>query len=187
MIKKTITFEDFNGNPQTEDYYFNLSKLEIVEMELKFPEGLEGYIQKITETESGVEAYKLFKEIILSSYGVKSQDGKRFEKSEELRLSFEQSPALAELIFEFLSNADAGAEFVKGILPAALVAEAQKELDGKKTEDVQLPSETKKIDSYSKDELLAMSDEEFNSLAGEDPLQMSRETLMIAMERRNKQ
>ena len=85
MLKKSITYDDYNGESQTEDFYFNFTKLELLELDVKFEGGLEGHIKKLTSTESGKDAYFLFKDVVLSAYGVKSADGKHFEKSQALR------------------------------------------------------------------------------------------------------
>lgn len=125
MLKKTITYDDYNGETQTEDFYFNFTKLELLELDVKFEDGLEGHIKKLTSTESGKDAYFLFKDVVLSAYGVKSEDGKHFNKSQEIRDQLESSPALSELIFGFLQNPAEGAQFMEACLPAKLVAEAK--------------------------------------------------------------
>jgi hypothetical protein len=203
VLKKTIAYEDYNGNDVAEDFYFNFTKLEIIEMlEL---DDLEGTIQKLTETENAKEAYHLFKKIILSALGTKSEDGKRFIKNAETVEAFEQSPACSELILEFLENPSLGASFIEGTLPAKLVAEAKaaqaknpsseevsemvKEAARREDQPQELrvvnePSTTKKYSDYSHSELLSMSKEKFDALVGTDPQKMSQEQLVIAMRRK---
>jgi hypothetical protein len=198
MIKQTITYDDYDDNSVTEDFYFNLTKLEIMEMEINFEGGLNAHIAKLTKADSGPEAYHLFKDIILSSYGKKSEDGKRFIKSDELKKEFEQSPALGELIFGFLQHGQDAAKFTRGILPAKLIAEVEAEAaKAKATETTELPTAApqlagdekgvldKEFEDYTKEELLDMSQEQFQKLVPSKPNEMSKEQLQIAMQRKN--
>lgn len=141
MLKKSITYEDYNEETQTEDFYFNFTKLELIELEVKFEGGLEGHLKKIMETENGKDAYYLFKDIVLAAYGTKSEDGKRFIKSDKLREEFESSPALSELIISFLENPKEGARFLEDCLPAKLVA-AAKQAAADKSDQPELPLAT---------------------------------------------
>ncbi len=120
MLKKTITYTDFNGDKRTEDFYFNLTKAELTELELGKNGGLTGYIEKITNAQSGPEIIKLFKEIILMSYGEKDPEGKRFIKNDALREAFLQTEAYSELFMELASDDTAAAAFINGIVPADL-------------------------------------------------------------------
>ncbi len=115
MFKKTITYTDYNGDERTEDFYFNLSKSEILEMNLVTEGGLEAHINRIVQAKDVPRIVELFKELIHKSYGVKSLDGKRFIKSKEVLEEFTQTEAYSELFFELATNAEAGAAFVNGI------------------------------------------------------------------------
>lgn len=117
MLKKTIKYEDYNGNEITEDFYFNLSKAEVTEMELSRTGGLGSYIERIVAAQDTPAIIKEFKELILKAYGVKSEDGKRFIKSEELSLAFSQTEAYTELFMELATDAEAASAFVSGIIP----------------------------------------------------------------------
>ena len=117
MLAKTIKYTDYNGVERIETHYFNYNKAEIAEMELSTAGGLSEMIKKITEAQDGPSIMKLFKDIILGSYGVKSPDGKQFIKSDELSKQFSQTEAYSELFMELVTNADAAAEFVNGIVP----------------------------------------------------------------------
>ena len=117
MLKKTIKYTDYDGNEREEDFYFNLSKAEITEMELSKEGGMSEYIKKISATQNGPELIKLFKDIIIKSYGEKSLDGKRFIKNNELTEAFTQTEAYSELFIELASNADESAKFINGIMP----------------------------------------------------------------------
>lgn len=117
MLKKTITYTDYNGNERTEDFYFNLTKAEIMEMEMSTTGGLAEMIKRIVAAQDAPAIIKVFKELILKAYGEKSPDGKKFIKSEELSNSFAQTEAYSQLFMELATNADAAADFVNGITP----------------------------------------------------------------------
>lgn len=119
MLKKTITYVDYNGAERTEDFYFNLSKAEVMEMEMSTSGGLAEMIKKIVAAQDAPAIIKIFKELILKAYGEKSPDGKRFIKSEEIATSFSQTEAYSQLFMELATNADEAAKFVNGIIPAA--------------------------------------------------------------------
>lgn len=136
MLVKEITCKDYDGNEIKETAMFNLSKAELLEMELSTTGGLEQYINKIVSTQNGPELFKLFKELILKSYGEKSLDGKRFIKSDQLSEEFSQSPAFSELMMELISDANLCAEFVKGIVPADISEAAENAKAGIETANV---------------------------------------------------
>lgn len=117
MLKKTITYTDYDGNERTEDFYFNLSKAEISEMELSINGGLTKLIEKIVQENDQAKIVEYFKDLILRSYGEKSLDGKRFIKSKELSEAFSQTEAYSELFMELATDADAAAAFVNAITP----------------------------------------------------------------------
>lgn len=117
MLKKTITYTDYNGNERTEDFYFNLTKAEIMEMELGTTGGLSEMIQRIVSAQDAPAIIKIFKELVLKAYGQKSADGKRFIKSDELSTEFAQTEAYSQLFMELATDADAAAKFVNGIVP----------------------------------------------------------------------
>ncbi len=119
MLKKTITYEDYDGNKRTEDFYFNLSKAEVLEMEMGISGGMTQMLNRIIAEQDSEKIIKTFKEIILKAYGEKSPDGKRFIKSEELSTAFSQTEAFSQLFMELATDADAAAKFVNGIIPVA--------------------------------------------------------------------
>ena len=120
MLKKTITFEDYNGVKRTEDFYFNLSKAEVIEMEMSTTGGLAEMIQNIVKAEDSAAIIKIFKDLILKAYGEKSPDGRKFEKKNgKLAEEFAETEAFSQLFMELATDADAAAEFVNGIVPAA--------------------------------------------------------------------
>lgn len=120
MLKKTINYTDYNGMERKEDFYFNLSKAELTEMELSTAGGLAEMIQKIVDTQDTPKIVKIFKDLVLKAYGEKSLDGKRFIKNDEIREAFSQTEAYSELFMELASDADAASAFVNGIVPKDL-------------------------------------------------------------------
>lgn len=124
MLKKTITYTDYNGTERTEDFYFNLSKAEIMEMEMGTSGGLAEMIQRIVAAQDAPAIIKIFKDLVLKAYGEKSADGKKFIKSEELSIGFSQTEAYSILFMELATDADAAAKFVNGIVPADVAKNA---------------------------------------------------------------
>lgn len=119
MHKETITYVDFNGTERTEDHYFNLSKTEITELEVSMPVGLAEYLMGIVNAKNVPEIMASFKKIILSAYGIKSADGRRLEKGEEISKAFTESPAY-DVLFQrlFLSgDVNAASDFINAIIP----------------------------------------------------------------------
>ena len=119
MLKKTITYTDYNTTERTEDFYFNLSKAEIMEMEMGTSGGLAEMIEKIVASKDAPAIIKIFKDLVLKAYGEKSPDGKRFIKSEELSTAFSQTEAYSQLFMELATDADAASKFINGIIPQA--------------------------------------------------------------------
>ena len=119
MHKETITYVDFNGTERTEDHYFNLSKTEITELEVSMHGGLAEYLMGIVNAKNVPEIMASFKKIILSAYGIKSADGRRLEKGEEISKAFTESPAY-DVLFQrlFLSgDVNAASDFINAIIP----------------------------------------------------------------------
>lgn len=119
MHKETITYVDFNGTERTEDHYFNLSKTEIMELEVSMPGGLAEYLMGIVNAKNVPEIMASFKKIILSAYGIKAADGRRLEKGEEISKAFTESPAY-DVLFQrlFLSgDVNAASDFINAIIP----------------------------------------------------------------------
>ena len=127
MLKKTIKYTDYNGVERTEDFYFNLSKAEIMEMQLTTVGGLDAYLKKIISAQDMPTLMRIFKDLILKSYGVKSDDGRRFIKNEKLREEFEQTEAYSILYMELSTDAESAAAFVNGIIPADVANQLQKD------------------------------------------------------------
>lgn len=118
MLKKNITYTDYNGVERTEEFHFNLNQAEIAEMELGKQGGLSTHIQNIVAAENTAEIITIFKEIILKAYGQKSEDGRRFIKNDKIREEFQQTEAYSVLFMELATDANAAADFMNSIVPA---------------------------------------------------------------------
>lgn len=123
MLKKTITYEDFDGEKKVGDFFFHLSKAELVELEMSHRGGLSAALERIVESEDNKEIIAEFKNIILMAYGERSEDGKRFVKNQELRDEFASTEAYSALFMELVTDTDAATQFVNGIMPAGMAEE----------------------------------------------------------------
>lgn len=117
MIKWPITYTDYNGETITEDFYFNLNKAEIIEMNLNANGAYTEYLQRIVDQRDGAKIAEEYRNLILRSYGEKSPDGKRFIKSKELTDAFLQTEAYSELYVQLATEEGAAAKFIEGVLP----------------------------------------------------------------------
>lgn len=117
MLKRPITYTDFNDETVTDTFYFNISKNELIELEVEYSGGFSSLIERIIETKEEGRLVAEFKRLILMAYGVKSDDGKRFIKSDELRAEFETHAAYQQLFTEMATVEGAAEEFFKGVLP----------------------------------------------------------------------
>lgn len=129
MLKKTVTYEDYDGNTRVEELHFFISKTELAEMEVSTPGGFSKKLENISKAADGAEIMTIFKEIILKAYGEKSEDGRSFiKKRNGVRLAdeFEQSLAFDAIFTELLMDPDKASAFVNGIMPKDLMSEANK-------------------------------------------------------------
>mgnify|MGYP000022402007 FL=1 len=117
MLCKTIEYDDFLGNKRKDDCYFNLSEAEVVEMELSTTGGLSEMAKRIVKAKDTPSMVKIFKELILKSYGEISPDGKRFIKTPEISKAFEETPAYSKLFMELVADTDKAIDFFNGITP----------------------------------------------------------------------
>lgn len=128
MIKKTVTFTDFDGNKRTEDFYFHLTEQELTEWELSVDGGLSGVLTRIVNSKDDKKLIELFKELLIRSYGVKTPDGRGFIKNEEVLNNFKYTQAFSDIYMELATDDKAAAEFVNGVMPAGLAEKANKEM-----------------------------------------------------------
>lgn len=126
MLKKKIKFEDWDGEDQEEIHYFNLSKPELLKMQVEIEGGFGKFLQRISEEKDEKQLVNHFERIIMQSYGVRSDDGKRFIKNDEVREEFMQTRAYEALHEELTTDAEKAAEFIKGIMPKEIAAEIEK-------------------------------------------------------------
>jgi len=127
MLKKTIKYEDYNGDIRVEDFYFNLTRTELIEMEFVGSNGgsFTDSIRTLMSSPDNGEIIKTVKHIILSSYGEKSADGRRFVKNDEVREAFVQSPAYDALYMELSTDAQAASDFFNGLIPASISSQME--------------------------------------------------------------
>ena len=127
MLKKTITYVDYNGIERKEDFLFNLTKTELMKWDLKTPGGLAAKLEKISQQFDIPSLTSFIEDLIDKSYGIKSDDGVRFIKDEKLSTMFRQTEAYDQLFVELLSNEKKTADFINGILPKELMEEVKKQ------------------------------------------------------------
>lgn len=139
MLKRPITYTTYDGDEITEDFYFNVSKADLIEMELSEVDGLKTTIEKIIAAKDIRSLINEFKKIVLGSYGEKSEDGKRFIKSEEFSKNFSQSAAYDVLFVELTTDDVAATTFIKGILPPDMVGELDKAIPQDKPKEAPKP------------------------------------------------
>lgn len=147
MLKKTVTYVDFNEKNQVEDCFFNLTKTELLEMAMDLPEGVsesvgndpekmdeDKAVAKLMESLGNKGILNFIKELVLKSYGVKSEDGRRFMKVDEngkpLSIEFSQTMAFEAIMEEFMTNDLAASEFVNGIIPSSIADKMPKTTKG---------------------------------------------------------
>jgi hypothetical protein len=168
VLKKTISYEDFNGEKVSEDFFFHLSKAELVELEMSHQGGLSESLKRIVDAEDGKGIIAEFKNIILTAYGKRSDDGRRFVKNQQLREEFESTEAYSTLFMELVTNTDAAIEFINGVIPAGMAEEAAKlaQIDLKQVDKptvTVLPKPEPRI--LTRKEITEMSQEELDNLA----------------------
>lgn len=117
MVTKTVTYEDYNGMKRTEDFLFHLNKSEILEMESLVPGGMSAMLETISKKKDIPALMKSFKTILLKAYGEKSDDGRRFMKSDEISKAFEETPAYDEIFMELVTNGEYAAKFIREVMP----------------------------------------------------------------------
>lgn len=201
MIKKTVTYKDYNDPPQeiTEDFYFSYDQMEIIELLHLF--GLEEKIRQLQTTANTEEAYNIFKKLILDAYGKKTEGGRGFDKSPPVKAYLMASPALSKIVVEFVKDPKAGAEFLAATLPEEDIAAAKAEMERMEKENLEkspeLPtappvleetgSREKTFSEYTRQELIDMSDDDFQKLIPKNVRDMSKHVLSISMERKNRE
>lgn len=127
MLKKTIEFVDYDGNKRKEDHYFYLNKAEVIKwLTTTGDYTLDKVLDRLSTERNGQKIMAIFEELIHLSYGRKSLDGRRFEKSEEIWEDFHQTEAFSNLFIELVTDARKAADFVNQIIPSSLSDEVEK-------------------------------------------------------------
>ena len=127
MLKKTITYKDYNDIERTEDFLFNLTQTELMKWDLKTPGGLAAKLEKITQKFDIPSLTEFLEDLIDKSYGIKSEDGVRFIKDPKLSEMFRQTEAYDQLFIELFSDEKKTADFINGILPKELLEKAKEQ------------------------------------------------------------
>lgn len=119
MYKKELTFKDYDGKQRTETLLFHLNEVELVDIEVdKGPKGMLGYLENIQKTENTAEAVRFIKDLLRKSYGIKSDDGRQFIKSDAIWDDFSQTAAYPAM-FALLVQSEVELEaFITGLPPA---------------------------------------------------------------------
>ena len=133
MIKKTVTYTDYNGEQRTETFYFHYTEAEILDMEMSEEGSFADRIQRIIDAKDKTALMKLIKKFVIDAYGVQSEDGKRFMKNDELKTAFLECPAYSDIFMEMVTNDEIAAEFVNGVIPSTMKDRVAKLSNGKST------------------------------------------------------
>lgn len=165
MLKKTITYTDLDGNEVTDDFYFHISKSELVKLQVSAGEGFRDYLMNVVKSGDGGKIIEEFEQILRLAYGVRSEDGKSFLKPQGAFEAFQGTDAYDQLFMQLVTDAKASAEFVNGIVPSELAVEVAKAnaLTGDKPQEEQedkRPAWERENRDPTRDELLNMSTEE---------------------------
>nr|DAM62921.1 MAG TPA: hypothetical protein [Caudoviricetes sp.] len=134
MLKKTITYTDYDGMERTEDFWFNLSKTELTKLDAELPGGVLGVLRKIIDKKDRKALVDFIETLILRSYGEKTLDGKRFVKNPDMAEEFMQTPAYDELFMSILSDTDSQTNFINGVIPQSMAKEIE-QTDKKQVEN----------------------------------------------------
>ena len=123
MTSKTVTYKDWNGMDRTETFYFHFSQAELMEMEISQEGGFSERVKKIAAANNLPDMLKIWKNFVLDAYGIKSEDGRRFMKNEEIRQSFVECPAYSIIFMELATNTEAASNFINTVVPADMAAQ----------------------------------------------------------------
>lgn len=117
MFKDVIEYEDYNGDLRSQTVYFNLSKAEMIKMEVGIKGGYGAYLQQIAKSNDSAAMLNAFEEIVRKAYGIRSEDGTRFIKSSEITEEFMQTEAYSEFLMKLLQDSKYMAKFCNSIIP----------------------------------------------------------------------
>lgn len=117
MIVYTETYTDYDGNTRTEDFRFHFNQAELMDMEMSTEGGFSARVNRIINANSQTELFQIMKTFVLDAYGVKSEDGRRFMKDDEIRRGFQECPAYSKIFMRLATNSDEAAKFINGVTP----------------------------------------------------------------------
>lgn len=132
MLKKTNTYTDYNGVERTESFYFHFTEAEILDMEMSTEGGFAERVQRIIDAKDQAALMKLIKQFVIDAYGVKSDDGRRFIKNEEVKTAFLECPAFSDIFMDMVTNDELAAEFINGVIPDTMKKRFAEIASGKK-------------------------------------------------------
>lgn len=175
MIKQTITYTDFNDVTHTEDFWFHLDKADLLEMQAMRSGGMKAYMEDLIKSDDKLEILRIFRMFILKSVGKRSEDGRRFHRTDDIRAEFEETNAYQEFLFYLANNADEAAKFLEGLMPADLVAQVKAaeamgtvelpaDTSTNDAEVVEQPEVVKQWTDYTEQELMELPNVEFQAL-----------------------
>lgn len=189
MLEMPITYTNFDDEEVTETFYFNLTTAELVDLSLSKGEGFQDHLKAIMRSKDSAALIKTFQELVMMTVG--RREGNRFVKTQQIRDEFATSEAYSEFLLKLVSDANAGANFINGVMPKKLRDQITKLSEDAPQQTVALPEaaeplKEKTVEDYTTAQLLEMPQHEFNRLAGTNPAKMSHEVLQVAFQRRMK-
>lgn len=180
MLKWNIEYEDFEGNKISEDFYFNLTKAELTMISLSGDgQDLEQRLKAMIALRDGEAIVREFNKILKMAYGVKSPDGKRFIKNDQVWEEFTQTNAYSDLVMQVLTDAEKSVQFINGIIPKDILRRVEEQIQNPSSETPATPP--RRLEEYTQKELAAMPLEVFRQVAGDDPTKMTKDALVVAM------
>lgn len=187
MLKKTVEFEDVEGNTRKEDFYFHMRANELTKMQVSHEGGFEGYLRRIVAEKNGEKLAEIFEKLILDAYGVKAPDGIGFIKNQELREAFKSTDAYDQIFMEIITDADKAVEFFEGVIPKNALKRLEKlgEKEAELTGGEDGITKEKSLADYTEQELVEMPQLEFDKLGIKE--KWPRELLLIGMKRKTGQ
>jgi hypothetical protein len=168
VIKKEITFTNIDGEEVTEEWWFGLEPSDVVDMEIAHLPNPAQYLMQIMEDHDSRALLELWRELMWRSAG--KRIGKLFVKDEATLREFKYGGAYNAIFSEVCSSDDIGAAFFTSILP----------------ENIQQKIKEETNQEFTEQQLLEMSDEDFDRIAGTDTKKMSQQHFMIAYQRRSR-
>lgn len=139
MLKKTITYVDYDGIERTEEHYFNLTESELTKKEMSESGGYTKKLEKMIQAKDAKSFMEVIADVIRMAYGQKSPDGRRFIKNNDIFEEFEQTEAYNKLFMELVSDDEAASDFIVGILPRDIATRVKKAMEESKGDITALP------------------------------------------------